>query len=144
MSTQTNVLPIRPIQGVSAPLTIIISEKIDHGVANLVQNIHVPNLLLTTTDEYPALRIDERKADIYLSIDVTSISPQELTLLIEKFEPTQIVVHKLEVMFERDYKKTKWLALSSKARDFINRLQDITRTPITMIGTSPDTMVDIR
>jgi adenylosuccinate synthase len=144
MSTQTNVLPIRPIQGVSAPLTIIISEKIDHGVANLVQNINVPNLLLTTTDEYPALRIDERKADIYLSIDVTAISQQELALLIEKFEPTQIVVHKLEVMFERDYKKTTWLSLSAKARDFINHLQEITRTPITMIGTSPMTMVDIR
>lgn len=144
MSTATNVLPMRPIQGVSAPLTIIVAETIDEGVASLVNYVKVPNLLLTTMKEYPTLNITESRNETYLSIDITKISPEEIKLMIERCNPTQIVVHNLHVMFERDYKKTTWLSLSSHARNFISHLQDITRTAITLIGTSPTTMVDLR
>jgi adenylosuccinate synthase len=140
----TNVIPIRPQQGVSSPLTIVVSETIDQGAANLVNHLKVPNLLITTISEYPSLEILEPKSEIFLSLDVTKISPEELKLMVDKCNPTQLVLHNLHIPFERDYKKRNWVSLTTKAREYVNRIQDIARVPVTLIGTSESIMIDLR
>lgn len=50
---------------------------------------------------------------------------------------TQIALTKLDAVYRGDKGKTRWEDLSSEAKGFVSKIEEETRTPVTLIGTGP-------
>lgn len=59
---------------------------------------------------------------------------------------TQLAVTKLDILFPECRKMTSYKDLPSEAKEFIRRIEEKTKVPVTLIGTGPDTfdIIDLR
>jgi len=51
---------------------------------------------------------------------------------------TQIAITKLDLLFPEDKHKKRWKDLSKDAKEFINRVEEELKVPVTLIGTGPE------
>ena len=60
--------------------------------------------------------------------------------------PTQIAVNFIDYINIKDHGKKKFADLSGESKEFITKVENITGTPVTLIGTGPtnDDMIDLR
>lgn len=60
--------------------------------------------------------------------------------------PTQIALTKLDVLFKEDVGKREYKKLSRKAKEFIEKIENELKVPVTLISTGPETheMIDRR
>ncbi|HIE37219.1 TPA: adenylosuccinate synthetase [Candidatus Geothermarchaeota archaeon] len=60
--------------------------------------------------------------------------------------PTQIALTKLDILFKEDYGKTEFDDLSINAKNFIEKIENELKVPVSLISTGPDTefMIDRR
>ncbi len=60
--------------------------------------------------------------------------------------PTQIALTKLDILFKEDFGKKKYEDLSKNAKEFIEKIEEELKIPVTLISTGPDSeqMIDRR